>query len=588
MSQIKREAANKPNDISGGPHLAKVIGHLDPSFMGGLEVTLLRSDGNTIGEATETYSVRYCSPFFGATPFEFQGFNKDDYNDTQKSYGMWFIPPDIGVTVMIFFIDGDPSKGYWMGCVPDRFANHMVPAIATSGNVAFAEGESELYDTSSVPVAEVNRRAYGDDLENNTEIDKVKKPVHPFAEHLLEEGTLEDDIRGVSYSTSRRNVPSSVYGILTPGPLDRRPGAKKSFIGKTQSQSPAPVPVSRLGGSQFVMDDGDDRYQRRTNASEGPPDYADLLDGDSGEPEIPSDEYIRLRTRTGHQLLLHNSEDLIYIGNSRGTSWIELSSDGKIDIFAEDSVSIHTKQDFNFYADRDFNFEAGRNINMKASAVHPDGGGNFRVDTEANTRFFVKGDTKITTEGEVHIATLMDNHITSVMNNNFKSILSTYVQSSLDTHIKAGTSMNVQAGTSFDLKSGAAMQLTAGGSGSFGAADLTFSGGSIDLNGPAAPDASSASTATAATPTLALGVNGNVVINPSEAEWVGARYNTESPLESIMFRIPMHEPWPNHENKDPLSVKPELTDREQAGGGEDGAPAGGGEEDGGEEDGGEE
>ena len=559
MSQIRRDAANITNDISGGPHLAKVIGHLDPSFMGGLEVTLLKSDGNTVGEATQTYSVRYCSPFFGSTPFEFQGFNKDDYNDTQKSYGMWFVPPDVGIKVIVFFIDGDPSKGYWMGCVPDRFANHMVPAIATSSNVEFAEGEAEFYDTASVPVAEVNRRAYADDLENNTEIDKVNKPVHPFAQHLREEGTLEDDIRGVSNSTSRRNVPSSVYGILTPGPLDRRPGAKKSFIGKTQSQSPAPVPVSRLGGSQFVMDDGEDRYQRRTNASEGPPDYADLLNGDSGEPEIPADEYIRLRTRTGHQLLLHNSEDLIYIGNSRGTSWIELSSDGKIDIFAEDSVSIHTKQDFNFYADRDFNFEAGRNINMKASAVHPDGGGNFRVDTEANTRFYVKGDTKITTQGEVHIATLMDNHITSVMNNNFKSILSTYIQSSLDTHVKAGTTMNVQAGITLDILSGAAMTVT---------------GSTIDLNGPAA---GAATTATAATPTLALGVNGNIVINPAEAEWVSARYNTETPLESIMFRIPMHEPWPNHENKNPLGVKPELTDREQAGGGEDGAPAGGDE-----------
>ena len=569
MSQIRRDAANTTNDISGGPHLAKVIGHLDPSFMGGLEVTLLKSDGNTVGEATQTYSVRYCSPFFGSTPFEFQGFNKDDYNDTQKSYGMWFVPPDVGIKVIVFFIDGDPSKGYWMGCVPDRFANHMVPAIATSSNVEFAEGEAEFYDTASVPVAEVNRRAYADDLENNTEIDKVNKPVHPFAQHLREEGTLEDDIRGVSNSTSRRNVPSSVYGILTPGPLDRRPGAKKSFIGKTQSQSPAPVPVSRLGGSQFVMDDGEDRYQRRTNASEGPPDYADLLDGDSGEPEIPADEYIRLRTRTGHQLLLHNSEDLIYIGNSRGTSWIELSSDGKIDIFAEDSVSIHTKQDFNFYADRDFNFEAGRNINMKASAVHPDGGGNFRVDTEANTRFYVKGDTKITTQGEVHIATLMDNHITSVMNNNFKSILSTYIQSSLDTHVKAGTTMNVQANLSFDLKSGTGMTLT---------------GSTIDLNGPTAGDATKA---TAATPTLALGVHGNVVINPAEAEWVSARYNTETPLESIMFRIPMHEPWPNHENKDPLNVKPELTDREQAGGGEDGAPAGG-DEGGGDEEGGDE
>jgi len=575
MAQVKRESADKPSNISGGPYLAKIISHLDPTFMGGLEVTLLRPDGNSIGEGGQTYPVRYASPFAGQTAFEFQGANVDDFNDTQKSYGFWFVPPDVGNTVVVFFIEGDPSQGYWMGCVPDKFSNHMVPGIAASRAVAFAEGEEEKYDTGFVPVAEANRRA--STLEEGTEVDKVKRAVHPIADHFLEEGLLEDDVRGVTYSTSRRNVPSSVYGISTPGPLDRRDGAKKSFIGKSDSQSPLPVPVSRLGGSQFVMDDGDDRYQRRTNASEGGYDYADTLDGDAGEPTIPSDEYIRLRTRTGHQLLLHTSEDLIYIGNSRGTSWIEMSSDGKIDIFAEDSISIHTKQDFNFYADRDFNFEAGRNINMKASAVHETGGGNFRVDTEANTRFFVKGDTKITTEGEVHIATLKDNHITSVMNNNFKSILSTYIQSSLDTHMKAGTSINIQSGTGMDIKVGGDMKMTSAGDASLGGANITMSGGAINLNGPAAPDAADATKSTAATPTLALGVNGNIVINPAAAEWVGARYNTETPLESIMFRIPMHEPWPSHENLDPLLVKPDLTDREQAGGGEDGLAAGGDE-----------
>jgi hypothetical protein len=40
MAQVKRESANKTNDISGGPYLAKIISHLDPTFMGGLEVTL--------------------------------------------------------------------------------------------------------------------------------------------------------------------------------------------------------------------------------------------------------------------------------------------------------------------------------------------------------------------------------------------------------------------------------------------------------------------------------------------------------------------------------------------------------------------
>ncbi|MFM6199336.1 MAG: hypothetical protein ACKPE1_09375, partial [Dolichospermum sp.] len=53
-------------------------------------------------------------------------------------------------------------------------------------------------------------------------------------------------------------------------------------------------------------------------------------------------ELVRIRTRTGHQILLHNSADLIYIANAKGTAWVELTSNGKIDIFAQDSVSIHT------------------------------------------------------------------------------------------------------------------------------------------------------------------------------------------------------------------------------------------------------
>ena len=556
--------------IGTGIYLAKVISHLDASFMGGLEVTLLKDDGNVIGESSQTYPVKYASPFFGNTAFEFMGYNTADFDDTQKSYGMWFVPPDVGVTVLVVFIDGRTDQGYWFGCVPGRFINHMVPGIATSEVTIPPKGQEETYDVGSLPSAEINRRS--NDLGESLAIEKIPRAMHPIADRFLEQGLLADDVRGTTTASSRRNVPSQVFGISTPGPLDY--AGKRNYIGASDSPTESPVPVSRLGGTQFVMDDGDQRYNRATNASEGGPEY---LEAPEGESRIPKDELLRFRTRTGHQILMHNSEDLIYIGNARGTSWIELSSDGKIDIFAEDSISIHTKQDFNFYADRDFNFEAGRNINMKAAGVHPDGGGNFRVDTEANTRFFVKGDTKITTEGELHIATLQDNHITSVMNNNFKSILSTYIQSSLDTHVKAGTSVNIQSGTSMDIKSGTAMQVTAGGDGSWGAANLTFTGGAINLNGPAAPDAGAATKATAATPTLALGVTGNIVVNPAEAEWVGQRYTSDTPLESIMFRIPMHEPWPNHENLDPLSFKPELTDREQAGGGEDGTAAGGDE-----------
>jgi hypothetical protein len=146
------------------------------------------------------------------------------------------------------------------------------------------------------------------------------------------------------------------------------------------------------------MDDGDDRYHRETTAAEGPVKYVDLLDPEvqrrisQGEATVPYNEYFRVRTRTGHQILLHNSEDLIYIGNARGTAWIEMTSNGKIDIYAADSVSIHSEQDFNFRADRDINIEAGRNIHVRA-------GKNMETNITGYNYLTVDQDQKISVRG---------------------------------------------------------------------------------------------------------------------------------------------------------------------------------------------
>ena len=376
MAQQKRTATNitQRADIGTGPYLAKVVSHLDPTFMGSLEVTLLREQGNILGDENQTYPVRCASPFFGSTPYEYMGSNKADFNDTQKSYGMWFVPPDVGVTVMVVFVDGNPAEGYWIACIPPRFSNNMVPGIAASTAVELTDADKKKYDTTlPLPVGEINRLINGKE-DRSYDAEKIKKPVHPLAEHLLEQGLLEDDVRGFTTASSRREAPSAVYGISTPGPLDKRNGAKRAKLGAIQDRSPGTVPVSRLGGTQIVMDDGDDRFQRKKSAGEqGQGDaYADTLNGERGDPEIPASEFFRVRTRTGHQLLFHNSEDLIYIGNARGTSWIELTSNGKIDIFAEDSISIHTKNDLNLRADRDINMEAGRNVNIKATAEYQD------------------------------------------------------------------------------------------------------------------------------------------------------------------------------------------------------------------------
>lgn len=580
MSQHRRkaQAQQRSNEIlPKSPLLARIVSHLDPTFNGGLEVTLLRYQGNTLGDATQTYTVFPATPFFGATSYEFMGNNNNDFNDTQKSYGMWFVPPDVGVTVMVVFLDGDPSQGYWIGCIPPRFSNHMVPAIGASQNVDLTAEDRKKYNTTQpLPIGEVNKKWLKDNG-NPDNPDGAKKPLHPIAEHFLEQGTLEDDIRGSTTTTSRREVPSAVYGISTPGPLDRRPGAKKASIGKNQSKTPAPVPVSRLGGTQFVMDDGDDRYQRKTPASTGPVDYADTLNGEKGDPTIPYNEYTRIRTRTGHQLLLHNSEDLIYIGNSRGTSWIELTSNGKIDIYAEDSISVHTQNDINFRADRDINFEAGRNVNIKATAEYqsPESlinekkiidaneldNGRVQIESAFNTNVLAGANLKIETRKYVNADDEeVDGNLDINIKGNTKLSSGTgEVEEKYRLDINTDGNVFITTTDSLDMYTENNNKFTA----AFGATDIlsgsnhTETASQIHMNGPQAAEAIESEVADVISD---LSTHDNVRTLGTQI-WSSTKYQTDV-FQSIMRRVPMHEPWALHENFAPQILTPENTDRE--------------------------
>jgi hypothetical protein len=357
MAEDTRKSVDAGRKKEAGPFLATVVSHLDKSYMGTLEVQIYRQVGNNKESEGELQQARYLSPFYGVTNVDFVSDDEDNYNNTQKSYGMWMIPPDVGSTVMVIYVE---TWGYfWIGCVFDEKMNFMMPGYAST---YYNVDETKATDKERVPVAEYNRIIGASTLDATV----ITKPATPFETVLDDQGLLEDDIRGITTSSARRETPSMVFGISTPGPLDKQPGAKLGNTGKKEHKVKN-TPVSRLGGSSFVMDDGDDKFLRKTSASEGPPDYAALEHGDDkpDDTKLLHNELVRLRTRTGHQILLHNTEDLIYIGNARGTAWIELTSDGKIDIFAEDSISIRTKQDFNFFCDRDFNLEVGRNFNTK-------------------------------------------------------------------------------------------------------------------------------------------------------------------------------------------------------------------------------
>lgn len=495
------ETRRKSKLPSPGPFLAEITNHLDPTYMGSLEVSLLKTLQGNIDVQEDTYIVRYLNPFYGVTSVRFEGNNSSNFNDVQKSYGMWFVPPDVGTIVMVIFIDGDPNQGFWMGCVQDLFQNHMVPGIAASQQSATTPEQRARYGTTLLPVAEFLKATQNLNVPN---VDKIAKPVHPFADRLVQQGLLLDTVRGVTSSSARREVPSGVFGISTPGPLDTSPGAKTGAIGyETKKQAP----VSRLGGSTFVMDDGDINGQN---------------------------ELVRIRTRTGHQILLHNSQDLIYIGNSKGSTWIELTSNGKIDIYAADSISIHTEQDFNFRADRDVNIEAGRNIHMRAVK-------NFETNIGGFMNLIVDDYGKIAIRNDLDLA------VGATGKFSFQT----------DFHTNAGKNIFASAGSNMNLIAGDDYKIGAGGFLTLDAnKEIRALGDKIHLNGPAGPTPEPAENAEVP-PLLSIYSLPNRDVNYG---WGPDKFYNTGTIKTIMQRVPTHEPWPQHENVDPVKFSPQATD----------------------------
>ena len=487
MSNNFQKRSVVTDKLDSGPYLARVVSNLDPFYMGTLTVELAHPIGNQPERQGQLVYARYLSPFYGVTPLEFTG-PAAGYNSTQKSYGMWMVPPDVGTIVMVIFVRGQIGDCYWIGCVPEPVTNFMIPGIAATK--FHNDGISK-----KVPVAEYNKK--GPDQFTNDSTSTLK-PQHPLADALKLQGLLEDEIRGITTSSARRESPSHVFGISTPGPKDKRNGALKGNVGRKDQK--ANIFVSRLGGSTFVMDDGDERWIRKTKASEGPPEYINVIAGGTGDVTTPHNELVRIRTRTGHQILLHNSEDLIYIGNSRGTAWIELTSDGKMDIYCEDSVSIHSNNDVNIRADRDINFEALRDVNIKA-------GNSVQNEAVKEVNLLAGTDTKISSAQNLHLNTQQTTFIGSGSNINIKS--------DADNLFTAGGSTNI-------LSSGEHLEQAT----------------RIHMNGP--------------TPATAADSSAVTPLKTHSLPDVGT---------SIMNRAPTHEPYKHHENLDPKAFRPQYTDR---------------------------
>ena len=556
MAQSKRSNLKKLENIGSGPYEAIVVSNLDTTYMGSLKVDVLKS--NTAGSVPErlgtTIEVRYLSPFYGVTNISHATAN-DGYASSQKSYGMWFVPPDVGARVMVIFAEGDVSQGFWIGCVQDKFMNFMIPDGRASTELT-TPGTPDNIQGLKLPVAEYNKR-----VESGTGRDQTRyaKPYNKdFTQTLEIQGLIRDENRGTTTSSARREVPSSVFGISTPGPIDKRPGAPKGLVGESGLKHSKFV--NRLGGSSIVMDDGDDKLLRVSHASAGPPTYANVEAEELyGIPTIPHNELTRIRTRTGHQILMHNSEDFVYIANSRGTAWVELTSDGKIDVYGTDSISIHSDADINLTADRDVNIEGGRNVNVRASARFDgftgNGTGNVSIESATDTKMLaeanfltnVKGyqETKVTgyqktlVEGDIH-------HHTNA---------NIYVLADLQGHIRTAEDMFINTDTTLNIV-GKENYFTA----TAGAINIKATGGNVEIDGDTDINLNSGTSTAGTIATDSEDAVDFTYLPKWSVPKTSPGTDITSDVSTFVKRMPSHEPYAHHENLDPIMYKSTRTD----------------------------
>ena len=328
-----------------GPFIGEVMNNIDPTHSGRLQVYIETFGNVDKNDSSGWRTVSYMTPFYGETQHSGTTTGTGTSPGNSHTYGMWFTPPDIGVKVMCFFINGDPSYGYYVGCIPTDGMNNMIPAIADNKTEVNNE-DQEIFE--------------------DPKFYEQEKPTHTSIQATMhQQGLEDDDVRGPITSSAQRESPSNVYGISTPGRPVYAGGYDDGTI-KPQLESGELTDedvkvIGRRGGHSFVMDDGD-------------------ISGNS--------QHIRIRTSKGHQITMSDDGDTFYITHANGKSWIEMGYEGTVDVYSSNSVNVRTEGSINLHAEDDINMYAGRNFNIK---------GNKSVTIESPLKIGVKSDGTIAT-----------------------------------------------------------------------------------------------------------------------------------------------------------------------------------------------
>lgn len=368
----------------------QVVATNDPDEMGRVKVWLPSLDGETFTVENLPWA-EYASPLAGFT-VDYPAGGYPVKNESHAAYGFWAVPK-IGATVFVFCLNADPQRRVYFASSIRLHRNRSLP---TGRNVdpkgrkgPWGDAGDGEGNLNPIQPAYDNLRAQFDDKLDESEA--ITRGA--YERQVAQAQTEKTDAEGYSKNAVDPSyLDSQTYCFVSPG------------------------------RHAWIMQD-DPRYAR-----------------------------LRIKTAEGHQIIMDDANERIYVSTARGKTWVELDLDGHVHVFGAESISMRAGKDINMFAGRDVNIEADRAVHVKAN------GGDVRVNTARQLHLMANAEGFLTTCGSLNLSTQSSLHLTS----------------SKSTEISASTSLAMSASSTLDIGSGSNMKL---------------SGSKIDLNGPTARQA---------------------------------------------------------------------------------------------------
>ncbi len=466
-------------------------------------------------------------PFFGSDSNRVKNSDgRNAYGDgDSSSYGFW-ATPRIGDQVGVLFAHGDIARAYWIGAVPKYYSNFSTPSISgVDQNTISKTVLEQTLDGKKIPVdalvpsLEKTRDIVGTDAVRR--FDEVY-PARTYMLNLMLSGLINDQFRGAGLSSARRESPSYVTGIKSPGwyydseknNVNATTGDKFDGTAVGSPPTTASERTRYLGanseGHQIVMDDHPDHQGIRIRTSAG----SQIYFNDGGlTGEAPNDAFI-------------------YIATAKGNVWIEMQDDGNFNVYGAGSGSFHFEGDMNLTAGGAINIEAGGDLNFKA-------GGNHTMDIAgaSNERYSNKnieagsysinasGSVNFTSSGSFDMSVGGEYRLSTGGGINMLSASFTRISAGADIGLLAIT-INETAADDISVISTVYRETAPAG--------IFMNSGTGD---PAKPAEPASQAGTASIPDL------NIVAPPPTSEDVPLGQEPVATLPALSPIVPQHQPW---------------------------------------------